>query len=600
MSPYIERPELWLWPSLCIRFIAVTAVTICLCCGCKNLCMLKKTCVVAIGLLLPLMACLKSEGVTQTRPGVENAPGEIKALLSNDRSKALNSEQAGMRDALTFFYETADFLPAWSVNESLNKRAVTMLSVFTHASEVGLNPNDYCAPILSDCSFPPHLTVTSSMAARIDVALTTAAIRYFTDLRYGVANPIFKSAPSDRHQVLFESATFLRNLILSNEDPVQAMDRLEPPFHGYQRTKVALKEYLSRQQKEDTEATMPLPTHDIHPGEEYSNLPALLARLKLLGDLDQSYNVDTRMYDDKAVAAVRAFQSRSGLANTGTLDKQTTAALATPISTRIMQLRLALERWRWVRHDVLPAIVVNIPEFRLRAFDEDHSLRITMPVIVGRAYRHKTPIFEDKLQSITVRPYWNVPTSILKNEIVPAIKRDPNYLIKHHFEVVMPAGSAADRQSSAPINLLAAGKARIRQIPGDTNALGLLKFEFPNRYSIYLHGTPEQHLFSKMRRDFSHGCIRVEDPVSLALWALQGDSRWDRSQLSAAMNGDRTISIPVPRQITLLIVYTTAVVEEDNRVLFSNDIYGYDASLIEELMLVSSRENQEWAPWLNP
>jgi L,D-transpeptidase YcbB len=326
------------------------------------------------------------------------------------------------------------------------------------------------------------------------------------------------------------------------------------------------------------------PHGNLKPGQAYADLPALAARLALLGDLALPQGVQGDVYQEPIINAMKKFQRRHGLPPSGILDAPTYRALTTPLSKRVLQLQLTLERWRWLRADILPAVVVNIPEFELRAFDGNHHVALKMHVIVGKAYRHRTPVFEDTLESIVIRPYWNVPGSIQKAEIVPNLRRDPGYLEKHHFQVVDPA----NRPQATPsrdelLARLATGGLRVRQMPGPANSLGLLKFNFPNQYNVYMHGTPQQNLFSQSRRDFSHGCIRVEDPVSLATWVLQGEGNWSRDRIVDAMNASGTVTIPVRRPITVLLLYGSAVVEETGEVHFFDDIYGHDASLERQL-----------------
>jgi murein L,D-transpeptidase YcbB/YkuD len=257
-----------------------------------------------------------------------------------------------------------------------------------------------------------------------------------------------------------------------------------------------------------------------------------------------------------------------------------------PLSRRVEQLQLTLERWRWLPSAVTPAVVVNIPEFELGVYDENRRRALRMHVIVGKAYRHRTPVFEDKLESVIVRPWWNVPLSIQREEMVPELRGHPDYLQKNKLQVVdkrnQPLPAAVTQNL---LQQLASGEVRLRQEPGPDNSLGLLKFDFPNNYSVYMHGTPARQLFSRSRRDFSHGCIRVEDPESLATWVLRHDPAWDRKSIMVAINTDRTIRIPVSPPVSVLVLYGTAVVEEDGEVHFFSDVYGYDGELKQALAL---------------
>jgi murein L,D-transpeptidase YcbB/YkuD len=254
-----------------------------------------------------------------------------------------------------------------------------------------------------------------------------------------------------------------------------------------------------------------------------------------------------------------------------------------PLSFRVEQLRLALERWRWVPYQFpRPPIVVNIPEFRLRTYNQDGTIDLMMNVIVGKAYRHETPVFERAMKYVVFRPYWNVPPSILRSEIVPAIRKDRDYIAKKNYEVVTPQGSVVTSGTISDdiLQQLSAGKLMVRQKPGPTNALGLVKLMFPNEYNVYLHSTPSQQLFSQSRRDFSHGCIRVEKPAELAAWVLRDKPEWSLEQVRAAMQtGKDNMQVNLTNPVPVLIIYGTAVVDQQNEVHFFDDIYGYDADL---------------------
>ena len=205
-----------------------------------------------------------------------------------------------------------------------------------------------------------------------------------------------------------------------------------------------------------------------------------------------------------------------------------------------------------------------------------------MNVIVGKALRHETPVFDDQMTYVVFRPYWNVTPSIQRSEIVPAIQRDRNYIAKKNFEVTTQGGQVVTSGtiSDEVLQQLRAGKLAVRQKPGPNNALGLVKLIFPNSYNVYLHSTPSQQLFSQTRRDFSHGCIRVEKPAELAAWALQGNPEWTLEKVRAAMQtGPDNVQVNLPKPIPVLILYGTAVAEEDGSIHFFDDLYGHDADL---------------------
>jgi murein L,D-transpeptidase YcbB/YkuD len=245
---------------------------------------------------------------------------------------------------------------------------------------------------------------------------------------------------------------------------------------------------------------------------------------------------------------------------------------------RARQIELAMERLRWIPHAGIERLVmVNIPTFDVRIWDaadpRGHPA-LEMAAIVGRT-QTKTPVFAAAISSIVFNPFWNVPDSILRNEILPAIERDPAYLQKHHMEMTRGGGAT-----------------RVRQLPGPWNALGRIKFELPNPHDVYLHGTPEPGLFKKPRRDFSHGCVRVEDPVALAEWLLSGEDNWSRDRIMAAIQRGTTSVVPLARPVRVVVFYLTAVfVASDRSVRFADDVYGHDARL-DALLRVRAGESQ--------
>jgi len=235
-----------------------------------------------------------------------------------------------------------------------------------------------------------------------------------------------------------------------------------------------------------------------------------------------------------------------------------------------------------------PPIVVNIPEFRLRAVDEQYHWVLFMKVVVGRAYRNQTPVFASSIKSVIFWPFWNVPLSIVRAELLPDIQRDPAYLARNRYEIVDSAGAVVSQSVTEEIKRqLRSGKLGMRQMPGPDNALGLLKFDFPNAHDVYMHGTPAMQLFSKSRRDFSHGCIRVEDPVALAAWLLRDQPEWTAAHVRDATLEGKTFRVDLERPVPVLIVYGTALVMEDGEVHFFRDIYGQDA-LLEQALLARS------------
>jgi L,D-transpeptidase YcbB len=546
----------------------------------------------------------KSAAVSPTPAPQASAPAPATPLQS-EMSSLINSASlsdlehpafGAYQQQLSKFYQEGGYALAWLHNRQPSPQALALITEFKQAQLKGLTPGDYDAS-----RFDERLTKLGSTApppsdsdqVHFDLALTICAMRFISDLHVGKVNPQHFKFGLEEGTKQYDLADVLRTRLLDAPDEDAAIAKVEPPYDGYRRAEAALPEYIKLAAQGDV-PRIPPPARSIHPGQSYAAVPQLVARLHQLGDLaaNQDVSADTVIYSGVVVDGVKHFQGRHGLAPDGVLGAGTVAELNKPLAYRLEQLDLALERYRWIpRHFPEPPIVVNIPEFRLRTMRKQPAEFISMNVVVGRAYRSQTPVFADEMRYVIFRPYWNVPTAIQRNELIPKIQRNPDYVAEHQFEIVDGGGSVVtDGAVGADVmSGLRSGAYTIRQKPGPKNALGLVKFIFPNNYNVYLHSTPEPELFSKARRDFSHGCIRVENPAALAAWVLRNKPDWNPDRIRATMNGDAdNVQVDLDQPIPVLILYSTAVVEPDNEVHFFNDIYGYDASLEKALQAGAS------------
>jgi murein L,D-transpeptidase YcbB/YkuD len=484
------------------------------------------------------------------------------------------------RDDVQAFYDAGGYQLAWTKGGQPTSQARTVIDTLRRADDRGLNAEDYDASRweqrLSQLNQP-------DAAARFDVALTVCVMRYLSDLHLGRVNPKKLKFAINEKTYRSDLVQFIRTHLVNGQSIGSDLELVEPQYPGYQRTKAVLQQYLELAQHGDGPA-VPAPKKSLDPGSHFEGIAQLTQRLALLSDLPAGASVPPGdIYQEPLVEAVKRFQDRHGLMADGRLGAQTVKELNTPLSARIEQLRLTLERWRWLPHEFpLPPLVVNIPEFRLRAFDANHQTVLSMNVIVGKALRHETPVFQKDMQYVVFRPYWNVPQSIQRSEIVPAIQRNRNYVADKNYEVTTHNGQVVTSGAidDEVLEQLRTGKLAVRQKPGPTNALGLVKLIFPNEYNVYLHSTPSQQLFSRSRRDFSHGCIRVEKPDELSAWALRDLPEWNLEKVRAAMQqGKDNQQVNLPKPIPVLILYGTAVINDYGAVHFYDDIYGHDADL---------------------
>ncbi|HMD42848.1 MAG TPA: L,D-transpeptidase family protein [Candidatus Acidoferrum sp.] len=481
------------------------------------------------------------------------------------------------------FYATDPVQLAWTSGGKPTKQALELIGILEDAEQKGLESKDYDGERWPGRIGNLGVSHGEADLVNFDVALTVSSMRYISDLHLGRVDPKILHRDFDPERHKYNLAEFLRQRVMTAASVEEALKGIEPPFPGYQRTIGALQKYLQLA-KEETPDPLPTVKKPIEPGQNYEALPKLAARLKFLGDLPVAANLtpDSTAYQGDIVEAVKQFQQRHGLESGGKLGPQTIEELNRPMSFRVRQLKLTLERWRWLPHEFeQPPILVNIPEFLLRALDKEGKPTLLIRVVVGRAMRTETPVLEEDMKYVVFWPYWNVPPSILRNELVPKIAKDPAYLEKNAFEVATYSGQVVTDGvvSEETLAQLRAGKLMVRQKPGPKNALGLIKFIFPNDNNVYLHSTPSTSLFAQSRRDFSHGCIRVEDPAALAEWVLRNNPGWTRERIDAAFKAQKEQQVNLTNVIPVLIVYGTAVVPEDGRAKFLEDIYGLDKKL---------------------
>jgi L,D-transpeptidase YcbB len=485
------------------------------------------------------------------------------------------------------FYESYGYSLPWLRGTEPTAQAQQAIALLLNADQRGLSAEDYDGPRWSDRlrKLRPAVPQPSeSDAVRFDAALTVSMMRYISDLHIGKVNPKHFDFGLDVEARKYDLPEFLKDHVVGASDVASVLAQVEPPYPGYMRTIQALHSYLQLAAKDDGEQLPPV-RKAIAPGDAYPGVPRLIRLLSLVGDLPADANVERvgDVYQGALVDAVKSFQRRHGRDANGRIDGQTLADLNVPMSRRVRQMQLTLERWRWLPLDYQKSpVVVNVPEFRLRAYDEQFKIGVTMNVVVGKAYgHHDTPIFSDHIEYVIFRPYWSVPYSITKAEMVPHIVSDPDYLSKKGLEIVNSREEVvtSGTVTSDVLEQLRAGKLFVRQPPGPENALGLAKFIFPNDYNVYMHDTPAHELFSQSKRDFSHGCIRLEKPADLAAWVLRDNPGWDIDRVRAAMNGTTTQQVNLTHPIPVLILYATVIVTEDGIVHFYDDLYGHDAAL---------------------
>lgn len=504
---------------------------------------------------------------------------------------------ANDRERTALLYQQNGFRLLWIDGGKPTAAAMSLLQELRRAGDRGLDPQDYpgarLAALLADTIKTPHSE--AKPWALFDAGLTLAGLRFLSDLHYGRIDPAAVGHNLTVNRIAWDIPATLAHLATAIDVPA-ALDALEPQFKHYQLLKQQLAHYRDLASEEGINALPPLPAKSVKPGDDYMGTAQLQRLLTALGDAaaqpapQPSPQQPLRTFTPYLSEALKSFQSRHGEKPDGILGAATFAELTRPLSTRVRQIELTMERWRWLPAELISApIIVNIPQFRLFAFEStvDSEAQIRqMDVIVGKSFEAtQTPVFSADMTYVIFRPYWEVPYSIAVKEIVPGARKNLAYIERHQMEIVSGYGNSAvvEPTNAENIERIARGTLRVRQKPGPNNSLGLIKFMLPNPYNVYLHGTPAQALFGESRRDFSHGCVRVSDPVALAQYVLRDSPEWTREKILSAMNGESPLTVNLKKPIRVFIVYGTVLANEQGRILFFDDIYGHDARLEQAL-----------------
>jgi murein L,D-transpeptidase YcbB/YkuD len=479
------------------------------------------------------------------------------------------------------FYEKREFAPAWIRNNAGPRSKMEALTKALHeADKEGLDPELYgfsalekrrqeaSEGFLSQKGFDP------TEAGTLEVWLTYLYMKYASDLADGLSD----LARADRSwQIKPENIDPLAHLeqALEKNRIVESLHELTPQDTEYRNLRQVLADYKTQASRGGWPK---VPANlRLKPGQKSPQLRTLAQRLEATGDFKGSLPGEgqTALYDEPLQEAVKRFQRRHGLKDDAIVNPAVIAEMNVPIEQRIDLIELNLERWRWLpREPGSRYMLVNIPEMRLEV-RENGKVPLSMRVIVGKKDT-PTPIFNDEMTHIVFSPYWNVPPGIAKGETLPSLMNDPGFLTRNNMEVVDKAGRTIEPSS---IDWMDPSSFRFRQRPGSSNALGLVKFMFPNQYDVYLHDTPADSLFGRAARLFSHGCIRVEQPEALAAYVLRDQPEWTQERIREAMHAGEERTVKLRTSIPVFIGYWTARVAPDGLVQFRHDVYGVDSRL---------------------
>lgn len=476
------------------------------------------------------------------------------------------------------FYAQRQFHGAWFNGYGIVEQAGQFVEQLNHFDDEGLNDSviyfnriQHLYKTISEPGF--NYAKNTDSVIQLEFLLSAEFFVYAQKVWYGLSEKTTRSLDWYVNRKTIPSVSILDSILSGGKN---AFTSFEPVYDQYGLLKQALKKYRNISSASWDSIFLPAGVRSIKPGDKYPVITEIKRRLYLLGDLAQQ---DTSvLYDSTTMIAVQLFQHRHGLHADGVMGEKFFRDLNCTPELRARQIAINMERCRWLpKAPQGEYIMVNIPEYTMRIYDAD-TLSWDMRVVVGKTST-STTIFNDELEYIVFSPYWIPPASIRNNEILPGLQKNPNYLAKQHMEAFDPSTGNTIDVSGVDWKSYTSLPYTVRQKPGDHNALGWVKFMFPNEHSIYFHDTPSRELFSRESRGFSHGCIRLEQPKDLAQYLLRNDTTFTSEKIDSLYYLGKETVVTLKQKIPVFIVYFTARVESDGTVFFSRDIYGHDAKL---------------------
>ncbi len=549
-----------------------------------------------------------------TRQKIRGSKYAPKILIQTKNIKAYKT--------LPKLYEERNYVPLWIENGGPSSQAYEMIEIIRNSDNEALDPDYYNISEIESILKRMEQDRNSGDSydaldlAELELLLSNSFLTYTHDLHYGRV----RAEQINLELLSGERPVNLPKLLVTAVETDQVQETLEgllPKYPMYAMLRISLKEYREIAAKGGWQ---PVAYGDkFKKGARGQRVLALSKRLKVTGELDSSIP-GSEVFDDSLDQAVRKYQQRNGLYVDGVVGKSTIEALNVPVEERISQIELTMERWR-----LLPQylgnryILVNIANYHLYGVENNNDT-INMRIVVGKP-QWNTPMFSEEMTHLIINPYWNIPPSIFKDDIAPKIMEDSEYLSKQNMDAVgleapekivveeaevvevvenVEATEVTDGDNTGEkelseveiqnkkaqeeyISKVLSGKYRLRQNPGPGNALGRIKFLFPNKHSVYLHDTPNRGFFKKAQRNFSHGCIRVEKPLELAEFVLSSNPSWTQNTIQSSINKMKTKTVHLDESITVYILYFTTWVDNEGTVNFHKDIYGLDKTLYNAL-----------------
>ncbi|MGA8203913.1 MAG: L,D-transpeptidase family protein [Woeseiaceae bacterium] len=530
---------------------------------------------VALVLILGLIAGLLTSPAPAADSIAERLRLRIESGLDTDSFDVMD-EHVFARETLRRIYPARDYAPIWIAGDELSENAKAFIDwLQAGPTRQGLRAEDYHLAAIESLD-------TDQVGALVDMelALSDAFLIVGSHFLAGRLNPETLDPEWVANRRSADLAPVLER-VAAGADAGMTLEELLPRAAAYAALVRRLAELRHIRDAGGWPVVEPGPT--LRPGDTGARVAALSERLRISGDLDGEAR---DVFDAELAGAVEHFQARHGLGADGLVGRATLAELNVPVQDRIDQIIVNLERWRWLPESLGDRyVIVNIAGFRLDVV-EDGQRTLTMRVVVGKPYR-RTPVFSENIRYLVLNPTWDVPNKIAVEDKLPLIRKDPGYLVQQGFELLEGWGADERRIDPATVDWSAITRRafpfRLRQPPGPNNALGRIKFMFPNKFSVYLHDTPTRNLFGETSRAFSSGCIRLQEPLELATLLLRDNPNWTRSAIEGAIaqGSERTVMLKQPMPVHLL--YWTAWVELDGTIEFRDDIYGRDKPVLREL-----------------
>lgn len=491
-------------------------------------------------------------------------------------------------------YAHFSFRPLWVTEQKITSCEKLVVDTLSHSEDEGLEKQDYTwiekdyqkfIGQSQDPSFSPEEQRIALLKA--DILLTQGLIQYISDVQGERLSPKKIDKELFLEDVRVDEVTLLSELLKKDSSGCDWLNKLPPSHQQYQALKKALKAYREKAEQDQELPKFPKgPT--LRKGMKGERVLDLWKVLQAKGFID-SQVMPQSVFNETLEEAVKTFQSVNNLQADGVVGAQTQNLLSLTVQETIDHIIVTMERWRWMP-PVLgnKFVMINIPEFQARAY-EGGKLAFSMPIIVGKSYR-ETPVFASKIVNIILNPTWNVPRLIAVADKLPDIqKKGPEFLVQKGFHVYRD-GAEIDPRTVNWKNITTKNfNFHFRQNPGDQNALGRIRFTIVNPFDVYMHGTPDQKLFAQARRMFSSGCIRLEDPVKMAVFIFGDSQKWSRESIHAVIEENKTQTIPLKKPVAVYLSYFTVFEEENGQLAFFEDVYGQDKEILKALKSRRSR-----------